>query len=340
MWTVFQVGPQVAIKGAGPVWAQEVLMIRGLLFSALALLVMLPTTAWGQLSSAWIVPAAAHTAGVNSTFWMTDLSIHNPQNAELPVVVQFLASGADNMSVPTLDLTLGSWQTANLWDVLGPDYFSESGTGALLVYVPLEVACSEDLCDFLVTSRTYTLDPAGGVGEFGQAVPANTVIEGVDWASFGYGAGVLNDGNAFRCNAGVASWSSSPTVVQMDVQDGDGAILDTEVFELPAFGHVQRRVRQPVTGGSLVFYLVEGPDDAVVYPYASVVDQDTGDPTFVPVRWSTVGVTAKRGGASRIDRETPVPRASSRRAVAVTGPNDGEVNQDFRRGPRLKSTVR
>jgi hypothetical protein len=116
----------------------------------------------------------------------------------------------------------------------------------------------------------------------------------------------------------VASWSSSPTVVQMDVQDGDGAILDTEVFELPAFGHVQRRVRQPVTGGSLVFYLVEGPDDAVVYPYASVVDQDTGDPTFVPVRWSTVGVTAKRGGASRIDRETPVPRASSRRAVAVT----------------------
>jgi hypothetical protein len=294
-------------------------MSRRLCLAVLMVIAVAPSAARAQLSSAWIVPAAAHTAGVNGTFWMTDLSIHNPQNMELPVVVQFLASGTDNLSVPTLDLTLGPWETVNLWDVIGPEYFAEQTTGAMLVYVPLDVVCSDDLCDLLVTSRSYTTDPVGGIGEFGQLVPANTVIEGVDWASFGYGAGVLNDGDAFRCNAGVASWTAEPTVVQMDVQDVDGTILDTEVFELPPFGHLQRRVSQPVTGGSLVFYLVEGPQDAVVYPYASVVDQDTGDPAFVTVRWSTVGVTAK-SVRPRPAREPGFPEAGERRTIEAPSP--------------------
>lgn len=277
-----------------------------------------PALAAAQLSSAWIVPAAAHAPGVGGTFWYTDVAIHNPQGEPLPIVVQLLETGLDNSSAPTLDLELGSWETVNLWDVLGPDWFAATTTGALLVYVPLDVSCAGTECDFLVTSRTYTLDPAGSGGEYGQAIPGATVLEGVDWSSFGYGAGVLNDGDAFRCNAGVASWSADWTTVQMDVQDASGAIVDTEVFDVPPFGHVQRRVRSPITGGSLVFYLVDGPGDAVVYPYASVVDQDTGDPAYVPVRWSTVGVAAAKVGGKR-SRPTAVPGASSRRSVPAGG---------------------
>lgn len=263
---------------------------------ALALTVMLtPNAADAQLSSAWMVPASAHTAGIGGTFWRTDLSIHNPQPASLSVVVQVLETGIDNSSVPTLDLEIAAWETVNLWDVLGPDLFNLDASAAILVYVPAGISCSNGSCDFLVTSRSYTQDPQGN-GEFGQAVSGATILEGTDWLTLGYAAGILNDGEAFRCNIGVASWTPDWVQVQVDVQDASGTIIDTEVFDLPPFGHLQRRLREPVVGGSLVFYLTDGPNDSWVYPYASVVDQDTGDPAYFFARYSGVGVTKRAAG--------------------------------------------
>ena len=61
-----------------------------------------------------------------------------------------------------------------------------------------------------------------------------------------------------------------------------------------------------MTGGTVVFYLVEGPDDALVFPYATVVNNTTGDPAYVPALASSVGVTV--AGASRgTFRLPPVP---------------------------------
>ncbi len=265
-----------------------------------AMLLVLPVvlfitagSAYAQLSNAWVVPAAAHVPGIGGTFWRTDLSIHNPQGQDLPVVVQALESDRDNSRVPTMDLVLRPWETVNLWDVFGPDQFDIPASGAILVYVPPEEPCSGIACDLLVTSRTYTIDPAGGEGEYGQAVNGATLLEGTDWATFAYAAGMLNDGQGFRCNAGVASWTGDWAQVQVDVQDADGAIVDSVVFEVPPFGHVQKRLQAPVVGGSLVFFLIDGPEDAWVYPYASVVDQDTGDPSYFFARYSGVGVAAK-----------------------------------------------
>jgi hypothetical protein len=268
-----------------------------------------------QLSNAWIVPAAAHVAGVGGTFWRTDLSIHNPQEVELPVVVQALESDRDNSRVPTMDLVLRPWETLNLWDVFGPDEFDLPASGALLVYVPTSQSCSGIDCDVLVTSRTYTVDPAGGVGEYGQAVNGATLLEGTDWATFAYVAGVLNDGQAFRCNVGVASWTPDWTRVQVDVQDADGTIVASETFDVPPFGHHQQRLRTPVVGGSLVFFLVDGPEDSWVYPYASMVDQDTGDPAYFFAKYSGVGVAAKR--STRTPESVPARgRAVHPRAAA------------------------
>jgi hypothetical protein len=256
-------------------------------------------TAEAQLANAWIVPAAAHVGGIGGTFWRTDLSIHNPQQYELPVIVQALQSDRDNSLVPTMDLVVGPWQTVNLWDVFGGDGFDIVDSGAILVYVPPGEPCSGSECDLLVTSRTYTVDPAGGIGEFGQGVSGATILEGTDWVTFGYAAGILNDDAAFRCNVGVASWTPDWTQVRVDVQDDTGAIVDSQTFDVPPFGHRQSRLRSPIVGGSLVYYLLDGPQDALVFPYASVVDQDTGDPSYVFARYSGVGVTAKKVDRSR-----------------------------------------
>ena len=301
-----------------------------ILVGSLMLALVLPASAMAQLSPAWMIPAAAHNRGVSPTFWMTDVNLHNPHSYDLPVVVQLLPSNRDNQEVPTRYVRVEARHTVNLWDALGNE-FGWYGTGAILVTVDGSlISCdTKAVCDFLVTSRTYTLDPVTVSGEFGQAMPGVSVYDGLDWNGYAYAAGVMNDGVDFRCNPGVASWTADWVTVQMDVKDADGTILDTEVFDVPPFGHLQRRMRTPVSGGSVAFHVVDGPEDTLVFPYVTVVNQSTGDPTFVPTWVSEVGVTVAsvspggfvlRGvplpadGGKRISREQLAQRSRSRSA--------------------------
>jgi len=282
-----------------------------------------------------MIPAAAHAKGVGGSYWTTDLAIHNPHEFKLPVVVQFLASGQENRSVPTLELTLEPWETVNLWDVLGPDLFAWDGTGALLVYADVQVlSCSvPEECYLLSTSRTYTVDPFTWTGEYAQAMPGVPIFQGLDASTLAYTSGIMNDGGDFRANAGVASWTQEWTTVKMDVQDSRGNILGTEVFQVPPFGHVQRRIQTAVTGGTAVFYLVDPPADALVFPYATTVNNVTNDPTFLPTFVSVVGVSVKslKHGAFELPR-TPAAEGAPR-----------QLDRSFlealerRRGARIKA---
>jgi hypothetical protein len=85
--------------------------------STLALVMLLAMPAHAQLAADWMVAASAHIGGVGGTFWRTDLSLHNPQEYDLPVVVQLLPSDTVNWEAPP-SVTLSSWETVNLWDVL------------------------------------------------------------------------------------------------------------------------------------------------------------------------------------------------------------------------------
>lgn len=261
---------------------------------------LLASPAAAQLATDWMIPAVAHTEGRRGTFWRSDVSLHNPHGYDLPVVVQLLPSTTENWEALTLTFTLYPYETVNLWDALGPELYDLDGTGAMLAYADTALACDPiETCQFVVTSRTYTVDPWRGYGEFGQTIPGVDVWNGVDWERYGYAAGILNDGVAFRCNIGAASWTPGWTTLRVDVQHSDGTILATHQLEVPPYGHVQQRLPTEVVGGSLVFYLVDGPEEALVFPYASVVDQDTGDASFAACSASVVGVEVAKSGPDR-----------------------------------------
>ncbi len=286
---------------------------------AAAFALIVPLTGFAQLAPSWMIPAVANTPGVNQTYWRTDVNLHNPHEYELPVVVQFLPSNRSNWSADVIDLTLEPWETVNLWDILGEDGFDWAGTGALLVYADTgQIDCSsEGSCDFLATSRTYTPDPLSEWGEFGQSVPGIPVDGGLDWDTYAYDTGIMNDGESFRANAGVASWTAGWTTVQMDVQNAAGTILRSETFDVPPFGMVQRRIHTALAAGTVVFSLVDGPDDSLVFPFVSVVNQDTGDPTFLPARCSSVGVSIQ--SIHRGHRGIrPVPAVAATRKLRMT----------------------
>jgi len=290
--------------------------------AVLAGIVGLALPAGAQFATAWIVPAAAHTPGVGSTYWMTDLTIHNPQYDSLPVTIYFLETGQDNSTSPVMNLDVAAWETYNLWDVLGPQGFDRQGTGAFLIVTDFSrIQCDdEDDCSFFVTSRTYTPDPDTTSGEYGQGIPGFPEASGLDMDSYAYAPGILNDGDAFRTNVGIASWTPAWTTVTYDVQNAHGNVVDTVEIDVPPFGHVQHRLSAPVTGGTIVFYLTDGPGSALVFPYASVVNQETGDPTFVraravPVWFGKAASGSRQGARCGVARSLPEPGPVARAAA-------------------------
>lgn len=259
-----------------------------------------------QLSADWMIPAAAHNPGSRGTFWRTDLSLHNPHEYELPVVIQALESDIENFDVPTISLTLAPWETLNLWDVLGPEVFVIEGTAALLVYADPELDCDPiEACHLLVSSRTYTPDESQSEGEFGLTVSGAQIERATDWDSLAYATGVLNDGQFFRCNAGIASWSAEWVSVRVDLQNEEGSIVNSEVVDVPPFGHTQWRLPATGFGGTVVFYLESGPADSLIFAYATPINQDTGDPSYQFAEPSVVGVSVEKGTPREISR----PRA-------------------------------
>ncbi len=262
----------------------------------MALMLLLGSTVQGrELASMYVVPAAANTPGKNGTDWHTDLTLVNPHSFSLPIVLQFLPTGRDNRAgVPTVTFDLYPYESLNLWDVLGPNGFAARGsTGALLVAADTDkVSCPSNSarCHFVVFSRTYTVGPLPG--EFGQALPGFPVGWGLDRSVLAYLPQLSNDVD-FRTNLGVASVTNDFVQVGYDVQAADGRILARESTWIAPYGHAQWALTTAVTGGSVVFYIKSGPQDAMLFPYASVVHQRTGDPVYVEAHMTVVGVSAQ-----------------------------------------------
>ncbi len=292
--------------------------MANVLRTSLILVVVAAASSARELSWVYVVPAAANTTGLGGTDWHTDLTLYNPHTTTLPVILQFLPSGRDNRSgVPTVELELLPWETLNLWDVLGPNGFNARGkTGALLVYAnDRRVACRETSCDFAVFSRTYTLKPGGGTGEFGQGIPGFPAHWGLDRSVIAF-LPQLSDGSDFRTNLGVASWTAAPVTVRVDLQNAAGTIVYRVDHLVPAFGHIQWRVERSLSGGTAAVYILDGPSDAMVYPYASVVNWATGDPAYVEAHLTTVGMSSQAAAPLTLPRPPAVPVASfSREAL-------------------------
>ncbi len=275
-------------------------MFRRLVVPILALALTVPAFA-RELTSAYVITAVANKAGVAPTDWHSDVTLYNPQSHNLTVKIFFLPTGLDNaangapMAPP---ITLTPWQTLNLWDILGPNGFAARGwTGALLVYADTAASgcpgtTGDTSCDFAVFGRNYTLAPGISGGEYGQDFPGFPANLGVDGSVIAYMPQISDDAT-FRTNVGVASWTNGWVTVRVDLQDEAGNIIARHDHSVPPYGHIQWRLEDGVTGGTLAAYVVDGPSDTMVYPYATVVNWATGDATTVEAQITAVGLSAQ-----------------------------------------------
>lgn len=108
----------------------------------------------------------------------------------------------------------------------------------------------------------------------------------------------LMDDSDFRTNAGVVSLTDAMVTVRFELQNKDGYVIHRVDKLLPPFGHTQWRLDKGVTGGTLAAFIQSGPNDAMVVPYASVVNNVTGDPVNIESHMTPVGVGAQGASAA------------------------------------------
>ncbi|NOZ93162.1 MAG: hypothetical protein GXP47_00265 [Acidobacteria bacterium] len=222
-----------------------------------------------------VVPAAAHAPGFGGVVWRTDLDLVAAGAGPARYRLELLP--ANGPVLQSGERTLEAGHAERLTDVVAT-VFEASGGGAIRI-VPL----AGELTAF---SRTYAAGPAGS---FGQAVAAQPVAEGGPAAGelrlVGL-SGSLSDREGFRTDVGAVNLSDRAVALEIELRAGDGTLVGRRELDLAAESWAQLdRVFQglaatPVVGGYAVITSADGLQD--ILAYASVIDNRTGDPVFLP----------------------------------------------------------
>lgn len=254
-----------------------------------------PTTKSGPTADSLIIPAVGHAAGNNSQ-WQSDVRVSNVSSQTMNYLLFFTPSGQPGTgAIKQASVTVAPGQTVALNDVVkswfGVGAGGESATGTMEIR-PQSNAISTSASSSLATgtslaaasvasSRTYNLSTSG---TFGQFIPA------VSYSKFVAKGSTLSlqqvaQSSQYRTNLGVVEASGQPATVQFKVFSSSGQQLGEWTESLQAGEHRQydRVLAQrgiELEGGRIEVEVVS--DTGKITAYASTVDNQTGDPIFVP----------------------------------------------------------
>jgi hypothetical protein len=256
--------------------------MRAFRFAIFFLLTVSASVAVAQVNDTYVIPVAGNTPGAFGTRWMTRFSLFNPQTYQLRVSVTY---------VPTLGgrgiekIVPVPANAIAFTDNILADLFSVQGGGALLVATFPEdnpgVPNSVLARSFLVTTDTFNNSSAG---TFGQSIPG--IWTGLqDFNSDGISAvahGIRNlSRQGWRANVGAVNLGRSSVTMRVTVFDIDGNTIARNIpFNIPPLAHLQDSLPVQVDRGSVEFFVDDPTKQAVVFPYVSVIDQLSGDPTY------------------------------------------------------------
>jgi plastocyanin len=201
----------------------------------------------------------------------TDASIFNPsQTKDIQVQAYYLPVGnADNSSVQPISVTVPKRQMLVFNDVV-TSLFHASNLGAIRFK-------SDD--DFVATQRIYAQAESGTLGQFVPGLDVSTARK----------AGVLiqlKSNSAFRTNIGAVNPNAATANVTWKLYDKQNTLIGSGRNDvMPPFAVIgPQNVAGFLSAGSadLTDAWVSYTSDQPLFVYASVVDNATTDPTFIP----------------------------------------------------------
>jgi hypothetical protein len=224
------------------------------------------------------VPAGARAPGANETFWLTDVAIANMTNAVATFNIAYLPKDQDNSNPMNVSAILEPGEQLIAADVFDAMFNLTTANGALRFVTSHP--------DVKVTSRTF--NAGSDVGTFGQFIPALERPAAVAAGTPG-GIAQLQENAAFRTNIGLLNITPNELEVEVRLFYGDGTLAGSVQPTLLPFEMVQyNRIFSNQAGASTVdsgYAVVRVVTEAgEVLCYASVVDNDSGDPIYVPTQ--------------------------------------------------------
>jgi hypothetical protein len=257
------------------------------------------------------IPAVARTPGKQGTFFQSDLRIFNRSSEER--AFQLVLAPSDGSGEQRVDMTIAPHRIVRIDDLMLSVFERDQAVGAL------RIEGGSDYHDLIITSRTYTSSDQGTYGQF----------IGADWWQYSAGVGDHWEGGPvrtllhlaesadYRTNVGFAEVMGLDAVIDIELFDALGNSLGSKTVTVPAFGHRQINDVFQFVGAAPednAMIVSEVRNNARVFSYASVVDNRSGDPIFIP-------------GASSADAEDFVVIPA---VAAVRGKSGTEWRSDVR----------
>jgi hypothetical protein len=218
-----------------------------------------------------VIPASGTGPGANDSHWQTELTLHNTSATSINATLTF----HDILgSAGTSNVTVAPRATVAIADVVATRFGRTAATGA--IEVTFDSAFAQKLT---VSSRTFNKSAAG---EFGQDIPA------VDQSTIpDAGSTIVLSGPSSatdsRFNFGV--YADTASTIQWDLVRADGSIAASKEISYAAGTQAQYNF-----GVSSLFNAGSQDNDTVqavvtsgrAVAYGSVVNNASGDPTYVP----------------------------------------------------------
>jgi hypothetical protein len=235
----------------------------------------------GSLSSgttttfARTVPSVGHAPGAYGSLWRTDVALVNASTSAANATFRYVPAGGGDSITKTASLPLGTSRFDDILVSLFDLDMEASASGAL------HIASDAPL---VVSSRTYNTTEQGTYGAhlagIGSARAVTHDRHGV--------IPQLKRGPITRTNVALTNLGSQAATVGIRLHATDGGILGTErLVTIPPGGLVQENDIFAACGtgdAPIAWARIEVKSEGgEVFAFASVVDNRTGDPTFVPV---------------------------------------------------------
>jgi hypothetical protein len=227
--------------------------------------------------SSLYIAAAAHVTGSLDTDWRTDLQVYGLGTEMAEYEIALLEQDRENSSPNAASFHLHAGRSVRYNDVLW-SLFGFDGSAALRI--------TATAGSVAVSSRTYNQTTDGTYGQFiGAALESRAIAYGEEGRIIQLTHNRARD-TGYRTNVGFVNCTSRSITVEVDFYTWEGILLGTKTYVLSPYMFIQKsKIFGTVTGGDVsdgyvvVRTLSTG---GKFFAYASVVDNQTGDPIYIP----------------------------------------------------------
>ena len=217
----------------------------------------------------YVLPASAHTRGLEGTTWVSDLVLHNPNRSPVHAVLYLLDDGVstENRRLVVVP-SLGSVKLA---DVLLESFGTGVKSGGMLIASSAPLTAS---------SRTYNDAESGTFGQYVPVEAESAAVEGNEPVTLIQ----LTRNEGYRTNIGFTNLGRSVLEVRIDLYSSNATYLGSKGYSIDPYSFFQVTDILHKVGADDVddAYAVIRADDvtASYFTYASIIDNETGDPIY------------------------------------------------------------